>query len=231
MPKLSLFWGYSLCAKKGTFLFNAFVLLSLNSLLLPPGSCFAWWHYQLEECWDVCYHLPKTAIFPHLCQPCCLWSCAEHWVREAIQFKNNPVVWLGVARALALQDNLQSQIRESSLPFQMPWKPSLRDTYLMQGIWTFQPVKEPGEWGGRYLLPMFIRDTRANLTVPRWQHSTSSHRLCFSSPSHDAFGTKVSGSVCHSTGRCSLFCGLGRKWRGFLRVLQVWGLCYHQERE
>lgn len=136
-----------------------------------------------------------------------------------------------MARALAIQDNLQSQISKSCLPFQMSWKPSLRDTYLIHGMWTFQPVKEPGEWGGRNLLPMFIRDTRANLTVPRWQHRTFSHRLCFSSPSHDAFGTKVSRSVCHSTDGCSLFCGLGRKLCGFLRLLQIWALCHHQERE
>lgn len=111
--------------KKGTFLFNAIVLLSLNSLLLPPGSCLmawmAWWQYQLKESWsskDVCYHPPQTAIFPDLCQACCLWSCAGHWIREAIQIKNNPVGWLGAARALAIQDNLQSQIGESCLPLQ-----------------------------------------------------------------------------------------------------------------
>lgn len=100
IPKLNFPCRNSSWAKEGTFLFNAFVLLSLNSLLLAPGSCLmawiAWWPYQLKESWDVCYHPPQTAISPHLCQPCCLWSCPEHWTREAIQVKNNPVGWLGM---------------------------------------------------------------------------------------------------------------------------------------
>jgi len=198
--------------KKATFLF----MLSLRSLLLPQGCCFTTWiarwqHNPLSSL-DVCYHPSQAAIFPRLCQPCCLWSCAERWIREAIQVKNNPAGGWGWAKASATQCNLRSQASESCSQLQEDMKAQPRGYPICYKKYELvSQLKEPCECGRRNPSPVFTRDKRSNLTAHRHQHEMSSRMLHSNCPSRGGFATNANGSVCYSAGGRCLFCGFGRK--------------------
>lgn len=55
----------------------------------------------------------------------------------------------------------------------------------------FSQLKELCGWGCRNPLLVFLRDEKANLTVHRCQHKTSSYKLKFNRPSHDGFAKKI----------------------------------------
>lgn len=120
----------------------------LLSFCCSPDLLFhimiAWWQYQLKEqlsSLDVCYHPPQTAIFLHSCQPCCLWSCTEHWIGEAIQVKNNPTSGCGWQEPQPPDVVCCHKSVRAVCNRRKSWQPSLRDTCLLQEIWIFQPVE------------------------------------------------------------------------------------------
>lgn len=181
--------------------FNAFSLLFLWLLLLYQGSCFmmwiAWWWYQLQEplsSLDVCDHHPQTALFPHLCQHCCLWSCTEPWIREAVQVKNNPVSGWGWQK-LPSSNVVCSQVSENWAVAGRQESAASERLIFYKKCQLFSQLKEPCEWGERNPLTMVICDKRANFTVHRHYHKLSSHELYFSGPWHDGFAAKANDNI------------------------------------
>nr|XP_025958185.1 uncharacterized protein LOC112984501 [Dromaius novaehollandiae] len=83
----------------------------------------------------------QYTIFFHWCQQCCLWDCAEHWLREAIQVKNNPAGGRGWQQ---LQPSEVIRCHKSARAvsnYRKSCKHGLRDTRFPQEIRILQPVE------------------------------------------------------------------------------------------